>query len=177
VRILAVVIAISLIAFLTLSYYAGLFDKMDITMSEAAGPYNLVFREHKGSYRGVRAALYDVSRYLSEKRSITPRRGFAVYYDNPRKKKQEDLRSIGGYITDSLLSDLPAPFIAAVFPRTRSVMGIFPFRSFLSPMTGPMKFYPEMAKIRIKQKCEMAGPVMEIYDVPAKRIVYIAPVN
>lgn len=175
-RILAVVIAISLFAFIGLSYYAGLFDKLEIAVSEA-GPYNLIFREHKGPYRGVRTALHDVSRFLAEKRSITSGRAFAVYYDNPRKKKEEELRSIGGYITDSLLLGVSAPFAAGVFQKTQSIVGTFPLRSFMSPMTGPMKFYPAMANILVKQKREMAGPVMEVYDIPAKKIMYIAPLK
>jgi hypothetical protein len=179
VRILAIVIAISLLAFFGLSYYAGILDKIDVSLADA-GPYNLIYRQHKGPYGGVRAVVYDVSRYLSEKRAIAPRTGFAVFYDNVRRqrmKKQEELRSIAGYVTDSLLADVPAPYAAGVFPKTQSILGVFPFRSFMSPMTGPMKFYPKMAEILIQKKREAAGPVMEIYDVPARKILYIAPLK
>jgi AraC family transcriptional regulator len=176
VRILAIVIAISLIAFFGLSYYAGVLDKIDVSQADA-GPYNLIYRQHKGPYGGVRAVVYDVSRYLTEKRSIAPRKGFAVFYDNPRTKKQEELRSIGGYITDSLLADVAAPYVAAVFPKAQSIVGIFPLRSFMSPLTGPMKFYPKMAELLVQKKREAAGPVMEIYDVAARKILYIAPLK
>lgn len=179
-RILAVIIAISLIAFFGLSYYAGIFDKLDASLS-AAGPFNLVYREHTGPSRGVRAAQNDVFRFLSEKRSVVSRKAFAEYFYNPGKTKAEELRSIGGYITDSLMSGVPAPFVAEIFPQTLSIVGVFPLRSFMSIMTGPMKFYPKMAEILIKQKREAGrearGPVMEIDDVPAGKIVYIAPLK
>jgi hypothetical protein len=175
-RILAVVIAVALIAFFAMSYFGGVFDKADVTLSDA-GPYNLLYREHKGPYRGVRFVLYDVYRFLKEKRSIVPGKGFAIFYDNPRKKNQNELRSIGGYITDTLLSDVPSPYATEVFAKTQSIVGTFPFRSFLSPMTGPMKFYPEMAKLVLKEKREIKGPVMEIYDISARKIMYVAPLK
>jgi hypothetical protein len=176
VRILAIIIAISLIAFLTLSYYAGLFDKADVALHDA-GPYNLIYREHKGPYREVRFTRQDVFRFLKEKRSMTPQKGFAIFYDNPRKKNPGELRSIGGYITDTQLTGVPAPYVTDVFPKTASIVGTFPLRSFMSPMTGPMKFYPEMLMRLARQKRETAGPIMEIYDVPAKKIIYIAPLK
>jgi hypothetical protein len=176
VRILAVIIAVSLIAFFGLSYYAGVFDKADVVLRDA-GPYNLIYREHKGPYKGVWLAQYDVSRFLKEKRSIAPRKRFAIFYDNPRKKNPGELRSVGGYITDSLLPGVPAPYVTEEFPKTASLVGTFPFRSFMSPMTGPMKFYPEMLMLLNRQKREAAGPVMEIYDVQNKTIIYIAPLK
>jgi AraC family transcriptional regulator len=176
VRILAVIIAISLIAFLGLSYYAGLFDKVDIALSDA-GPFNLIYREHKGPYRAIQSVRYDVFRFLKENRSIAPQKGFAVFFDNPRKKNPGELRSRGGYITDSLLSGVPAPYVAEIFPRTASIVATFPLRSFMSSMTGPMKFYPEMLALLTRQKREAAGPVMEIYDVLTRKITYIAPLK
>jgi hypothetical protein len=176
VRILAVIVVISLAAFLCLCGFAGVFDKADVAISEA-GPYNLVYREHIGPYRGVRVALMDVYRFLTEKRSIKPNKGFAIFYDNPRKKKQDELRSIGGYLTDSLLAGVNAPYAVQVFPKTACIVGTFPLRSFMSPMTGPMKFYPKMFALLTKEKREAAGPVMEIYDVPSRKIVYIAPLK
>ena len=175
-RILAVIIAIALIAFFGLSYVAGIFDKADVTLRDA-GPYNLIYREHKGPYKGVRFVRYDMFRFLKEKRSIVPQKGFAIFYDNPRKKNPGGLRSVAGYITDSLLSGVPAPYVTEVFPKTASIVGTFPLRSFMSPMTGPMKFYPEMLMLLSRQKREAAGPVMEIYDVPARKIMYIAPLK
>jgi hypothetical protein len=176
-RILAVIITVCLAAFFCLSYYAGVLDKADVALSVACGPYNLIYREHKGPYKGVRVALYDVYRYLSEKRSITPQKGFAIFYDNPRTTKSADLRSIGGYITDSLLANVAAPYSVRVFQRTPAVVGVFPLRSFMSPMTGPMKFYPAMLALLEKTKRTPDGPVMEIYDVPGRKILYIAPVK
>ena len=175
-RILALIIAISLVAFIWLSYYAGVFDKADVALRDA-GPYNLIYREHKGPYKDVQIAQYDVFRFLKEKRSMAPQRGFAIFYSNPRKKNPGELRSAGGYITDSLLSGVPVPYVAEVFPKTACIVGEFPYRSFMSLMTGSMKFYPEMLMLLAKQKREAAGPFMEIYNVPAKKILYIAPLK
>lgn len=175
-RILGLVIGIALIAFFGLSYYAGVFDKVEVTLADV-GPYAAIYREHTGPYREVRFVIRDVYAYLTEKRSISPQKGFAIFYDNPRKTKQQDLRSIGGYITDSLLPAVPVPYATKIFPKTQCMVGTFPLRTFMSAMTGPMKFYPEMMKQLTDRKREMAGPVMEIYDAPSRKIMYVAPLK
>jgi hypothetical protein len=173
VRILGAVIGVALIAFFGLCYFAGVFDKVEVSVADV-GPYAVVFRDHTGPYRDIRFVIRDVYGYLSEKRSVFPKKGFALFYDNPRKTKQQDLHSIGGYITDSLLTGVSVPYAVKILPKTESIIGTFPLRTFMSAMTGPMKFYPEMFKLLTEKKREIAGPVMEIYDASSGRIMYVA---
>jgi hypothetical protein len=175
-RIVIAVLGVTCALFLLLCRAAGVFDSVSMQTCEQ-GPYSLVFREYKGPYRGVKFALYDVYHYLKDKRSIAPAKGFAVFYDNPQKVKPDSLRSIAGYITDSILTGVAPPYKTDVFAKTRAVTGVFPIRTFMSQFTGPIKFYPRLLLYLKQEKLEAAGPVMEIYDIGGKKIVYIAPVK
>ena len=116
--------------------------------------------------------------YLSERHTRRSRpRPSLVSSTIPRTTKPENLRSEAGYITDSLLPDVKLPYRTAVVPRTRAVSGVLPVRSFLSPYVGPLKFYPRLLRYCEREKLELSGPVMEIYDGARKRIEYIAPVK
>lgn len=175
-RIVIAIVGITCAAFILLCRAAGVFDAVSMQTGEQ-GPYSLVFREHRGPYRGVKFALLDVYHYLNDKRSIVPQRGFAVFYDNPNKVKPDSLRSIAGYITDSILPGVTTPYKTDVFAKTRAVTGVFPIRTFMSQFTGPLKFYPRLLLYLKQEKLEATGPVMEIYDIGGKKIVYIAPVK
>jgi AraC family transcriptional regulator len=175
-RIVIAILGITCAVFLLMCWAAGVFDTVNMKVAEQ-GPYSLVFREHKGPYRGIKYALYDVFRYLSDKRSIAPKLGFAIFYDNPQKVKPDSLRSIAGYITDSILPGVTEPYKTDVFAKTRAITGVFPIRTFISQFTGPLKFYPRLLLYLKQEKLEAAGPVMEIYNIAGKKIVYIAPVK
>jgi len=170
---LAVATAAILITVGILSFSAGIFDKIEIAVTEF-GPLTVLCRDHRGPYRDIRRDVRDVYRYLVEKRAILPQKGFAEFFDDPQKTREQDLRSIGGYCTDSLLANVPPPYSARVIPRSQCIVGTFPLRSFLSAMIGPMKFYSGVLKTLER---ETAGPAIEIYDVPAKKIVYAMPLK
>lgn len=175
-RIIGVIVAAAMLVFFVLCFFAGVFDTMTVSVRDE-GPFNLIFREHRGPYRGVRFALYDVYSYLKDKHSMQPQRGFVMFLDNPQKTKKEDLRCRAGCITDSIVANVSGQYATEVFAKTKAVRGSFRLRSFMSPMTGPVKFYPRMLETLRTEKLTSAGPVMEIYDVPAKTIIYIAPVK
>jgi hypothetical protein len=175
-RILAAAISLALAASFAVCFFIGAFDEMALSAGEC-GPYCLVYLDHTGPYREVNSVLPDVGRYITSRGIAVPARAFARFLDNPRKVKPKDLRSIAGYITDSLLPDVKPPCKTAVFPATRAVKGVFPVRSFLSKNIGPLKFYPRLLRYCENEKLVMNGPVMEIYDSAGKRIEYIAPVK
>jgi hypothetical protein len=175
-RIVAIIIAVSLIVFLALCFVAGIFDPLTATIGEA-GPFCVVYREHTGSYDNVKYSLYDVSKYLKDKRAILPRRGFALLLDDPAVVAKDKLRSESGYMTDTLLTNVSQPYKSGILSKKTGVIATFPLRSFLSPMTGPVKFYPKMAELLTKNNLRATGEIMEIYDMVSKRIVYFAPVK
>jgi DNA gyrase inhibitor GyrI len=174
-RIVILVLIFASIVLFVFFWMAGFFDDVKITI-EDAGPYNLVFREHTGPYRGIKFVLYDVYRYLKDKKSIEPERAFAIFYDNPQKVKPENLRSAGGYIIDSLI-DITSPYKTQIFNRTTVIKGEFPIKSYMSQFTGPAKFYPRLYNHVKKNKLEISGNIMEIYEVKNKRIIYIVPIK
>jgi AraC family transcriptional regulator len=175
-RILAAAVVFALAASFIVSFLLGVFDEMALSAGEC-GPYCLVYLDHTGPYREVNSVLPDIGRYLRNRGVPVPARAFASFLDNPRKVKPGNLRSMAGYITDSLLPDVKPPVKTAVIPATRAVKGVFPVRSFLSKNIGPLKFYPRLLRYCENEKLVMNGPVMEIYDSAGKRIEYIAPVK
>jgi hypothetical protein len=175
-RTVAVIIFVAMAAFFVACFYAGIFDEVGMSVSEQ-GPYCLVYREHTGPYRDVRFVRIDVCTYLRDRGAAVPARSFVRLLDNPQKVKPENQRSIAGYVTDSLLPNVQPPYKTDIFPRTRAVSAVFPVRSFLSQITGPLKFYPRLFRYCGREKLETNGPVFELYDSAAKKIEYVAPVK
>jgi hypothetical protein len=175
-RIIGIIIVILFAFFLGLSFYAGMFDTVSLEIVEV-GPYPVVYRDHKGSYDGVKFALHDVYQFLKTKRMQWTTKGLCVFYDNPQSVKSQDLRSIAGCITDTMLTNLQAPYKSQIVPKTRAVVGTFKIRSFLSNFSGTDKFYSKKDNFAKKSNCELAGPVMELFDMSAHKIYYLAPVK
>jgi len=175
-RLIGGVLFLLLAAFFVACYCVGVFDEVAMTAG-GRGPFFLVYREHVGPYREVKFVKTEVARYLAGRNETIPARGFARFLDNPQKVRPENLRSIAGYITDSLLSAVTPPCKTDIFPQTRCVSGVFSIRSRLSQFIGALKFYPRLFRYCRREKLEMAGPVLEIYDDAGKRIEYIAPIK
>jgi hypothetical protein len=175
-RLVGGVLFLLLAAFFVACYCVGVFDEVAMTAGER-GPFFLIYREHVGPYREVKFVKTEVARYLAGRHETIPARGFARFLDNPQKVQPENLRSIVGYITDSILSGVTTPYKTDIFLQTRCVSGVFSIRSHFSQFIGALKFYPRLFRYCRREKLEMAGPVLEIYDGAGKRIEYIAPIK
>jgi hypothetical protein len=175
-RIIGIIIIVLFAFFLGASFYAGMFDRLSLEVAEV-GPYPIVYRENKGPYDGVKFALHDVYHYLKTKRMQWTTRGIGIFYDDPRMVKPQDLQSIAGCVTDTMLTNLAAPYKSQVLPKTRAIVGTFRIRSFLSNFTGTEKYYSAKDKFAKKNDCVLAGPVIELFDMGARRVFYIAPVK
>ncbi len=174
-KIFAIIAAAVTLLMLLVAFIGGVFDQVTFSIQET-GPYNLIYKEHKGPYTGIRLVLNDVFKYVVKQKKVRIKQGFAIFYDDPAKVPSDSLRSIGGVITDSL-PEVSAPYKTALFPKTKAVVGVFPIRSFLSYTSGTIKFYPQLQNYLSENKLQSSGPVMEIYDSPARTITYVAPVN
>jgi hypothetical protein len=168
--------AICLAVILLLAFYAGVFDRVDISV-QTVGPFQCVYREHRGKYQGIKYVLKDVYTYLKEEKSIETTVGIAVYYDNPEKVEEDSLRSIGGCLVALPVAGLEEPYRYTKIARTDAVVGTFPIRSFLSYMSGVLKFYPKLEQFTVGEDIEVLGPVMELYDMEHNEIRYIAPMK
>jgi hypothetical protein len=172
----AAVIALCVTAAVSaVAWYAGMFDRLEMTR-EPRGPFNLVYREYRGSYRGIRVVMNNVYLYVRDSLRLSTDRGFAVFYDNPQVGNPDSLRSISGIIVDSTAA-VGLPYKSGVFDRTDAVVGRFRLRSFFSYTTGGHKFYSTLQRFLAERKIEQTGPVVEIYDMAERIIFYIAPVQ
>lgn len=162
--------------FLVFSWFAGIFDTLTLTR-ETAGPYYLVYREHRGPYAGMRYILNDVYRYLRGKKlDMHVQSGFGIYYDNPQEVPQDSLRSSAGVVTDSLLK-VESPYKSGIYEKTDAVVGRFPIRSFFSYTTGAGKFYDVLQSYLDEHDLGLSGPVLEMYNSSERLLIYVAPIG
>jgi len=102
-------------------------------------------------------------------------KGFGIYYDNPQKVEKSKLRSEIGCIIENKdldkIKDLPSNFKIKVLPEKEYITTVFPFKGKMSIMVSLMKVYPALGKFAQKHELK-GGAVMEIYDMPNKKIYY-----
>jgi hypothetical protein len=157
-----------------LCWIAGMFDPLDMSTG-TEGPFYTVYREYRGSYEGIRVVLADVHNYLKYKKHQSADRGFAIFYSSPSTAGGDSLRCIGGCLTDSLLTAVDTPYLVMKIDSAPAIVGTFPIRTFLSYTTGSLKFAAKLNRFQIAKHLMVSGPVMAVYDMPARQIRYYAP--
>lgn len=169
---------IIIVAIISLLLYLDAFSTIDIKKKEI-GPYKLVYEKHKGSYNGIKE-VQDKVYYSLLNDKITTTKGFGIYYDDPSKVATNELRSIGGCIVEQndyeTLNLLGNKYNVLNYHSPENVYAEFSFKNPLSILVGIFKVYPEIKKIQEK-KHYTPQPVMEIYDIPAKKIIYSVPIK
>lgn len=165
------VIIVIIIAFL--GYY-GLFAKITVE-EKSLDSFWMVYQKHIGEYKGVGPVMDTIYKGLKDDYSITTTKGFGVYYDNPREVPKEKCRSIAGCILEnsdaSRVDELREKYFVREYPASDIVTTEFPFKGKLSIIIGIFKVYPKLGKY-IEEKGYASRPMFEIYDVPAKKIIY-----
>jgi hypothetical protein len=175
-RIIGIIIAVLFVCFLALYFFAGMFDAVSLEISEV-GPYAIVYKEHTGPYDGLTVTLRDVYGYVTKKRMQWTTKGIEIFYDDPKTVGPRDQRSIAGCVTDTLLTNVAAPYKSQILPKTPAIVGTVRVRSFLSNVFGTQKFYSVKDNFARENKRALAGPVMQLYDMAARKIYYFAPVK
>jgi len=174
--VLGVIGVLIVLIVVTLSYY-GLFARISIAEKEMGG-FWLLYEKHVGDYRDTGQVMDKIYSRLLGEDAIEPSRGFGLYYDDPKKVKKENLRSIVGCILEkqdeSRIDYLKKNYTIKYYPPAKSVVADFPFKGTLSIFMGIFKVYPRLAEY-ITQHDYPPGPIMEIYDTPNKKISYVAP--
>lgn len=158
-------------------FHAGFFAGVSITEKEV-GPYTLVYEDFIGAYKNTPKVQDKIYNSLLNDYKIETYKGFGIYYDNPKEVPEEKLRSEIGCILEekdsARIEELKAKnFKIKEFPKTNAVVVEFPFNSSLSIIAGIMKVYPKLGEYRKEHNLPMRE-VMEIYDVPAKKIIYVS---
>jgi effector-binding domain-containing protein len=161
----------------TLSYY-GLFSGISIAEKEMGG-FWLLYEKHIGDYKEVGQVMDKMYARLLGEDAIEATRGFGLYYDDPKKVKKENLRSVVGCILDkqdeNRIDYLKKNYKIKYYPASKSVVAEFPFKGTLSIFLGIFKVYPRLAEY-ITQHNYPPGPIMEIYDTPNETIFYVASI-
>jgi len=172
-----VLVTIFAIAAILLALYAWLggFKKIQFTMQEAGGEV-LVYEPHTGEYKNVGKVIDKMYYALLNEEKVECFRGFGIYYDNPQKVEKSKLRADVGNIlenpTPQLLEQLSGKYKIKTLERQQYLVAEFPYKNQFSIIIGIMRVYPAMHKHVAKNKLSEEGYVMEIYDVPGKKIIY-----
>jgi len=173
------IIAVIVIIIAILAYWLGAFAKLNIEEA-AAGPYVLVYEEHVGPYSGIKAVQDGIYYRLLNEEQISTTKGFGIYYDNPKVVDKEKLRSIGGVILEEeyadRIPDLEKNFKLKRLGEGQVITTSIPFKNPLSVMVGIFKVYPAIERY-VEEKGYDMGEMMEIYDVPNKKIIYLMPLK
>lgn len=164
-----------LIAFLTIAFYNGIFEKINIR-EQAEGGFKLVGLEFKGPYAQAGSYINEVEEKL-ERYEISSALSFGIYYDDPKKVKSQDCRSFVGVILEEKDVKKIPEFSSAGFkidsvPLKRSLQSEFPIKNTFSYMIGPWKVYPKLNSY-IKERNYNADLMMEVYDRRNRKIMFL----
>ncbi len=171
-RIAGIVAAIILVIILTLMWFMGVFQRIEVNAIES-GPMRMVYIEHKGSYDKIAEKINQVKLYL-DKQKIAVLDAFGEYYDDPQKVKTEDLRSAGGFL---VIKDIQ-PETSYKFKRIDKKL--YASAIFIgSPAIGPFMVYPKLMKWIEKNHYEIDGAAIELYKMTEDKIEthYMIPIK
>lgn len=167
------VLSIGAVLFL---HHAGIFSKV-VIREETWGPFVLVYEENTGHYRGASEIQENIKRSLYEEHSLRTSRAFGIYYDNPQEVERSRMRSIAGRVLENagagkVESLVESGYNVKIIPEGNFLAGEFPLKNRFSFFAGMNRVYPG-----IDRRIEAAGiertEIMEIYDFPGGRIVYL----
>ncbi|OFX77684.1 MAG: hypothetical protein A2X19_00080 [Bacteroidetes bacterium GWE2_39_28] len=173
-----IVLIVALI-FSVAAYYGG-FKKIDLSIDVQGGEL-LIFKSKTGDYKNSGKVMDEIYESLIKDFDITSYKGFGTYYDNPREVKRELLRYDAGCIIgkqdSSTIIKLKERFEVAECPKKRYLIAEFPYKGKISVIMGVIKVYPAITKYLSNQGLPLNGSVMEIYDIPCKKIIYRKELN
>ena len=155
-------------------YYGGL-RRVEFNIAKQGGE-TLVYVEQTGDYSKSAGPIDKMCYSLLNEEGIETFRGFGIFYDNPQKVEKSRLRSeVGNILEDpdpAILKKLEGKYNIKTLPEKEYIVTEFPYRGKLSVMMGIMKVYPAMNRFVKENGFDEDGWVMEIYDMPGKKIVY-----
>lgn len=169
---LALVIGIIILLTAVYAYYGG-FRTVNFEEKETGGVYENV----TGDYSQSPVVMDSIYYALLNDYKIETTKGAGMYYDNPQQVEKSKLRSEIGCILDTPLDSMQMVVLSSRFkvktlPKSDYIVGEFPNKGMISTMVGIMKVYPALTKYIETAGYKKDEPVMEIYDVPAKVIIY-----
>jgi hypothetical protein len=169
-------LAALLIVVIAAAAYYGVFSRVTVA-EKRVDALNVVFTKHTGDYSTVGPPMDSLYKQLRDREGIATTRGFGLYYDNPRQVEKAKLRSVVGCVLDAADTGKAAllagkGYRTAVIPASNSVCAEFPMKGMPSIIIGIFKVYPELMRYQ-KEKNIPQRPIMELYDTPRKKTVYM----
>ncbi|WP_281541224.1 GyrI-like domain-containing protein [Maribacter aestuarii] len=155
------------------AYYGG-FTKISPEIIQCGGE-TLVYEKMTGDYAQSAIVSDRVYQNLIDDHGIETTKGFGIYYDNPKTKEKSTLRSDVGCILETdfdKLDAIRADFEVSEYPLGEYLVAEFPNRGMSSVILGIIKVYPALERYVEENGYESDTPVMEIWDVPNKKITY-----
>ncbi len=177
IKFIGIAILVAVVSIATYLGYYGYFS--EISFDEQVLPDEvLVYEAMQGDYKKSKVVMDKVYNELLNDFGIETKRGFGIYYDNPKIVEEENLRSEIGCLLPSIVQQkkdsVGSAFSVKEFKGRRAIVAKFPFKGGGSILVGIMKVYPKMSEILKQKGFENGLPVMEVYDVPNKTIEYRA---
>lgn len=174
--IICIILAASLfLTILVILGIHGLFSKVKVDIRMIGGE-KAVLRAVKGDYKQCGTIMNEVYYSLLHNYGIETTLGFAVYFDNPKNTLKENLRFEAGCIIDShyyeRTAELEKEFLVKTIENKKYLTAEFPYKNQLSVLLGIIKVYPVLEKDAQKNGFKEDAPIMEIYDIPGKKIEY-----
>ncbi len=178
-KITLIIILVIIAAIIIFGAYAGMFAKVEISQNTEGGEW-LVYEDMTGPYKNSPKIMDKIYKELLEDEKIDTYKGFGIYYDDPKQVKEAKLRSRLGCIIESKDEDkiemLKKKYQLMQFPNKKYIVSSFPYRTKASVIFSLLKVYPALNKYAEKNNLT-GGPVMEIYDIPNKKIYYRMELN
>jgi hypothetical protein len=174
-KIAIIIILIIAVGLLAVYAWLGSFTKVQFSVQQAGGEV-LVYEPYTGDYKNAGKIMDKMYYALLNEEKVECFRGFGIYYDNPQQVEKSKLRSDVGNIleepTPELLEKLESKYNIKTLDRQQFVVTEFPYKNQMSIVMGIMKVYPALNRYCKENQINENGFVMEIYDVPGKKIVY-----
>ncbi len=178
-KITGVIVGGSILILLFYLGYHGLFTRVTVT-EKTLDSFRMVYKKHVGPYQEIGPVMDALYQDLLNNYSIETTNGVGLYYDNPRKVAPEQCRSIGGCILEpgdyTRIEELKQKYDVREYPSAKAVVAEFPFRGKMAIILGIFKVYPKLGKY-MEEKGYTSCPMLEIYDMPAKKIIYAVSVE
>jgi hypothetical protein len=170
--VLIILIVAGLLAFYS---WLGGFKKVQFSIQEAGGEV-LVYESHTGEYKNVGKVIDKMYYALLNDEKVECFKGFGIYYDNPQKVEKSKLRADVGNILENpspeVLTKLTPKYKIKTLDKQKYLVTEFPYKNQMSIIIGIMRVYPALNRYIRENNLSEEGFVMEIYDVPGKKIIY-----
>ena len=169
------ILLIALVTFLTGIGYLLIKNGLLVSVTfdtEDVAAMNLAYKLHVGDYAKSAQSMDAVYRELQQQ-GVTDVTAFGLFYDNPQTTSRETLRSLTGCIIKNASDYEQIEHIKkSVLPASTSLVATFPYKSSFSIAIGAIKVYSALAKHRMQHGTPEV-PVMEIYDMDNRQIIYV----